>query len=346
VKPRVSFVVPCYNYGRYVRQAIDSLLGQTFEALEVIAVDDNSTDDTAAVLATYAGNPRVRVVRHDRNYGPFGSYNDGLALAQGEYTGVMDADDFAARPDAVARQVAILDANPDVGFVYFPLFQVDESGAPLQTLRLHAGDYVRDGLEVFPDFFQANCLPHSGVLVRQSAREAVGDYDLDLPHAADWDLFLRLSARFDVAYIDDPLYTYRIHGDNRSSTKVTPQQITDEFLATVEKNYRGLAPDVQARLTGAYRAAQRSALLSASWNDRAFGRIRRSVAGLVYAARRSPSLLTAPVFYTSIARLIVLAALGHERYVRLAQWRKDRAPAAPAPIEGATTIVETGETAR
>src|SRR5262245_57717851 len=112
--PIVSFVVPCYNYGRFVGQAVDSLLGQTFEALELIVIDNASTDNSSQVLERYDDHPQVRIIRRQQNEGHLASLNEGLRLARGELLGVMDADDFCMRSDAVTRQVALFDAHPDV----------------------------------------------------------------------------------------------------------------------------------------------------------------------------------------------------------------------------------------
>src|SRR5436305_13853420 len=89
--PRVSFVVPSYNYGRFVRHAIDSLLCQTERSIEIIVIDDCSTDDTSSVLAQYAADARVTVIRHSRNQGHIHTYNEGLALARGEFIGLLAA---------------------------------------------------------------------------------------------------------------------------------------------------------------------------------------------------------------------------------------------------------------
>src|SRR5438876_12332186 len=115
---RVSFVVTNYNYARFLPQAIDSLLGQSFTDLELIVVDDNSTDNSGEVLDRYAADPRIRIVRHTTNTGSIRAYNEGLQLATGEYIGVFDADDYVLDLDAVARQVATFDSDPSIGLVY------------------------------------------------------------------------------------------------------------------------------------------------------------------------------------------------------------------------------------
>src|SRR5215217_711441 len=92
--PRISFIITCYNYGHFIGQALDSLLNQTCTDLEIIAIDDASSDDSVAVLARYANDPRVRVIAHERNQGHICSYNEGLELARGRYVGILSADDF------------------------------------------------------------------------------------------------------------------------------------------------------------------------------------------------------------------------------------------------------------
>ena len=137
--PRVSFVVPCYNYGWCVSQAIDSLLEQTYKELEVIVVDDGSTDNTPEVLRRYAEHPRVRLIRHQHNMGHIRSYNEGLGLARGRYLGLLSADDFCLRSDAVERQVACFEAHPSVGFVYSSVAFADRHGRPVWVKRPSPG---------------------------------------------------------------------------------------------------------------------------------------------------------------------------------------------------------------
>lgn len=319
--PRASVIVTCYNYGRFVAHAVDSLLGQTVEALEVIVIDDASSDDSADVLERYRGDPRVHLVLHARNTGHILAYNEGLKLAQGEFVGVLAADDFAVTPYAVERQLAVFDAHPQVGLVYSAHSLVDESE---QQFRLNVpweADYVREGLEEFASLIHLNYVPHSGTLVRRSCHAEVGDYDLRLPHSGDWDLWLRLACRYGVGYIAEPLYAYRVHRTNMSHASVSPRQATGELLLTVQKAFDALPAGAPAALRRLRPAAVRRALLMATWNDRSLGRARRSWAGLLDAARRSPGLLVAPAFYGALARLLVLTAVGHRRYERLAVWR-------------------------
>jgi len=332
--PRVSFVVTNHNYGSYIAQAIDSLLAQSFQALEVIVVDDRSTDDSREVLRRYADDTRVRQIFHSENQGSIRSYNEGLALARGEYIGVFDADDLSLSDEAVARQVAMFDAHPKLGFVYSSFVIVDENGRPFRDSRPWAEDYIRDGLEAFADLLFLNTVPHSGTLVRRSAHEVVGYYDPRLPYAGDWELWLRLSASFPVGFIAAPLYAYRVHRNNMTSRGKSPSEATRERLQALANAFAVLpatAPDAVWALRD---AAIRRALLTGTWNDRSFGRTRRSWQGLIDAARRSPGLAATRDFYAAFARLVLLSAIGHPHYERLAAWYEARGRRSLSTPEG------------
>jgi glycosyltransferase involved in cell wall biosynthesis len=322
--PRVSMVVTNHNYGRYIERAIDGLLAQTFSALEVIVVDDRSTDDSATILRRYESDPRVRLVFHTKNEGSISSYNQGLAMARGEFVGVFDADDYSLSEDAVARQVAIFDANPDVGFVYSSFVIVDEHGLPFRESKPWPHDRVRDGLDAFADLVGLNTVPHSGTLVRRSSHEEIGYYDPHLPYAGDWDLWLRLSARYSVGYISKPLYAYRVHRNNMTSKGKAPGEATRERQQAVANAFAALPASAPPALHALREPAMRNALLTGTWNDRSFGRTRRSWEGLIDALGSSPGLLLHAGAYGAFARLSLLTLLGHRRYEQLAEWRQGR----------------------
>jgi glycosyltransferase involved in cell wall biosynthesis len=322
--PRVSVIVTCYNYGRFVAEAVDSLLGQTFQDLEVIVIDDASPDNSCQVLTErYADNPRVRLILHEKNQGHIRSYNEGLAQARGEFMGVLAADDFCLRPDAVARQVAIFDANPLVGFVYSAYAMVDVESRPFRSFQPFEHNYVRDGFDEFRSLMYANYIPHSGTLVRRSAHAEVGYYDTALPHAGDWDLWLRVASRFDVGYISEQLFAYRVHGTNMSIARYSPAHANGEVLLTIEKAFAALPPSTPPDIKAARKLAIHRALLKTTWGDRSLGRIKRAWQGLLDAPKRDRSLLLTPMFYLALARLTVLTLIGHTRYERLAMRKRE-----------------------
>jgi hypothetical protein len=318
--PRVTFVVPCYNYGHYVGHAIDSLLAQTFEALEVIAIDDASTDDSRQVLERYADDPRVRLVLHERNQGHIRSYNEGIALARGEFVGLLSADDLCIARDAVARQVDVFDAHPNVGFVYSSYCFVDGTGKVTYVWQPWDADYVRGGVEEFAELISKNYIPASGTLVRRSGHEALGVYDPDLPHAGDWELWLRLCTRYEVGYILDPLYAYRTHDSNMNHAKISPAEGNRQCVLTMQKAFDALPATAPAALRGMRRTALQRAWLLTSAHDRTRGFTRRSWQGLLDAARQSPSLLVAPRFHAALLRLVLLTVFGQRSHERLQSW--------------------------
>lgn len=326
--PRVSFIVASYNYACYVTQAIDSLLSQTFKDLEVIVIDDCSPDQSPEILQRYRNEPRVRLVLHEVNQGHISTRNEGLRLARGEYVAVMDSDDYCYRADAVASHVAVLDANPDVGFVYSAYEEVDENSRPFRTFQPWPNDFVRAGLDEFRVLIYRNYIPHTGTLVRRSVLDTIGaEYDSLLPHSADWDLWLRMSTRARVGYLATPYYAYRIHPASMTVSRHSPAQITGEFVHTVDKAFKALSADAPHSVRRLRQRATQQVLLNATWGDRSHGRIRRSWQGLLSAVLRAPSLLLSPTYYTALGKLALLTLIGHRRYERLSAARSQKSQA-------------------
>jgi glycosyltransferase involved in cell wall biosynthesis len=324
MQPRVSFVIASYNYGRYVGQTIESLLAQTFEDLEIIVLDDCSPDNSREVLQRYANEPRVRLVFHEKNMGNIRTYNEGLALARGEFIGIVGSDDYALRSDAVARQVAVFEAHPKVGFVYSAHTYVDEHSKPFRVFQPWSHDYVRDGLAEFRDLAFRNYVPHTGTLVRRRCHDQLGNYDVTLPHAGDWELWLRIAGRYDVGYVAESLYAYRIHGGNMSVARHSPAHANREIKQSIEKGFDALPAEAPADLRALRSSAVQHVLMATTWGDRSLGRTRRAWQGLADAAWRAPSLLTTRMLYSAVARTALLTVLGHARYQRLASWRGNR----------------------
>jgi glycosyltransferase involved in cell wall biosynthesis len=208
----LSLIIATYNHGRYLAAAIDSVLAQTRPA-EVIVVDDGSTDDTPAVLAPFAG--RVRVHRQD-NRGLSAARNAGLALAGGDYIGFLDADDVIA-PTKLARQAAVLDADPHVGWTYCDVRIADEvtGESTLASERFRYAGRQLDGW-LFPELVRGNFMPVMAPLVRRDALAAAGEFDARLTPMEDWDLWLRLSLVSPARYVPAPLATYLVRAGGMS----------------------------------------------------------------------------------------------------------------------------------
>ena len=211
---RVSVVIPTYNCaGRLVR-ALDSVAGQTWphEQLEVVVVDDGSTDDTAERVNRFAiAQPSIvtRYVRQD-NAGPAAARNHGLRLAHGEAIAFLDADDWW-QPEKLARQMPLLNAT--TGLVYCANSFVDADGKPLENyvrqIPLRRGDIL---LALFQEFF----LLTSAVVLSRQAIEAVGVFREDLPVGEDYQYFLRIAARFHAECADEKLLVRCVRPDSLS----------------------------------------------------------------------------------------------------------------------------------
>jgi hypothetical protein len=331
--PRVSFVVPTYNYGRFVGQAIESLLTQTFFALEIIVIDDGSTDDTAAVIGRYR-DPRVRLICHDRNQGHIRTYNEGLTLARGEFVGLLSADDLCLRTDAVSRQVEMLDRDPHAGFVYSALTFIDEKSSVLNVYSRWPQDGFHDGFDEFKLLVLSNHVPASGPLVRASCHRELGYYDERLPHAGDWDLWLRLSARYRVAYIAEPLYGYRQHGVNMHQAAVTPEVADDDHLRVLHNAFDGLPASAPAEVRALRRPALLRIAVRAIDQERRWGRVGTAWRRAWNAIRFHPSVITDHGFLVATTKLAIRTMLGPVVVMKVLAFRRRSSVLPARAIQG------------
>jgi glycosyltransferase involved in cell wall biosynthesis len=214
--PRLSVVIPCYNYGRYLRQCVESVTrDQPGIQVEVIIVDDKSTDDSLGVaLSLQDCDTRVRVIQHEQNKGHIETYNEGLDAATGEFILLLSADDLVT-PGALTRAAALLAAEPSVGLVYGNC--IDFSGN-LPVSRSEPGEWaIWPGAEWLHERCRSayNVVPTPTAVMRTSVLRAIGGYRADLPHAGDYEMWLRTSAVSDIGFLlnVDQGY-YRLHASN------------------------------------------------------------------------------------------------------------------------------------
>lgn len=213
VPGKVSVVIPCYNRVQYVSEAIDSVLDQTYENLELIVVDDGSTDQSLAVLEGY--RDRLKILRHagGENRGQSASINLGIAHSDGEYLAVLDSDDYWAL-DKLEKQVAVFEADPEVGLVYGNARIVDDYG---KLLYLRYADDHEERNEI--GSVLANCyfsVP-SNSLIRREVLGRVGTFDEGLRAAQDHDMAIRIAEATKLAYIPDVMFHYRRHENSISA---------------------------------------------------------------------------------------------------------------------------------
>lgn len=222
VAPRVSVVIPVYNYGRFLEDCVGSALGQPGVDVDVVVVDDSSTDDTREVAQSLAArDPRVRLVAQERNRGHIATFNHALSLATGEFVVKMDADDCLT-DGSLTRAAALMTRHPDVAFVYGRSQVFTGSRA---TTDVPTG--VRETWTVWSgrSWLDArlrrghNPIRQPEVMIRRSSLEQVGGHRVEVPASSDLNLWLRLAAVGGVGRVNGPVQgLYRMHDANMHHT--------------------------------------------------------------------------------------------------------------------------------
>lgn len=241
----VSAVIPTYNYGRYVVEAVESVLAQTHAPIEVIVVDDGSTDDTRERLAPFAG--RVRYI-YQRNAGLCAARNTGIEAARGELIALLDSDDLWA-PGKLTAQLAAFARRPDALCVGTGHYSATEPAPASDDTGLIAYN-TADLLEYSP-------FCPSSALIRRSALVEIGSFDIALSGSGDLDMWIRLSAIGPVLQLRAPLTGYRQHGENMSNR-------ADSMLADHQRVLRKTFASMEIT-SGARRRAEARMHREAAW---------------------------------------------------------------------------------
>jgi glycosyltransferase involved in cell wall biosynthesis len=228
--PRVSIFIPCYRLGHLLADCVNSILSQSYEDLEILIMDDCSPDETPQVAATFR-DPRVRYIRNDQNLGHLRNYNKAISLCRGDYIWLISADDRLRRPYVVERFVAVMDARPDAGYVFCPAMKF-EGDRETELHGFHgAADSVFDGREFLHTLVKGNSVPAPAGMVRRSCYEHISLFPLDMPFAGDWYLWSAFALSMNVAYIAEPMVSYRVHAGNMTLDfkKRTDALVCDEL---------------------------------------------------------------------------------------------------------------------
>jgi glycosyltransferase involved in cell wall biosynthesis len=216
----VSVVVASYNHAEYLEQRMDSLINQTYQDIEILVIDDCSTDNSLEVLRRYESHPKVRLIVREQNGGWVAVSNQGVENSSGEYVIFANCDD-ACDPLMIERLVDAMKSNPSAGIAFCRSFLVDKD------------DYVLgDDLNIQESSFRTRCarntlisgdemgrfLLHSCVIPNLSAALfrtecfiVVGDLSAEYRACSDWDLFFRVASKYDIVYVTEPLNRFRQH---------------------------------------------------------------------------------------------------------------------------------------
>jgi glycosyltransferase involved in cell wall biosynthesis len=202
--PEVSVVIATYNMGQHVRQAVLSVLAQSDQNLEVVVVDDGSTDNTREVLREFAEDSRVRILLQE-NQGQPKAKNAGWRKGRGRFIGFCDADDYWL-PNKLALQLPLLRRDPKVGVVYSRAATLAADGTllPPRKRMSHARS------DVLERMFISNLVPFGTAVVRRECLEQVGGFNESIPMGIDWDLWLRIALDWEFDLVDEATYVYRV----------------------------------------------------------------------------------------------------------------------------------------
>lgn len=221
--PKVSVCIPVYNAGDFLALAIASVLDQEFEDFELIIVDDFSTQPTEAIIQQF-DDKRIRFRCNSHNLGLVDNWNRCLELTRGKYITILHQDDMML-PNNLFRKVAMLDANPTVGFVYSNIQQIDQTG---QLIGGHwidqlGVDSILPGQMLFKMVaVTGNPISCPSVVVRAECYERLGIFNKRLPFATDLEMWMRIAGDYDIGYLAHPLISQRVH----------PKQATARFQGT------------------------------------------------------------------------------------------------------------------
>jgi glycosyltransferase involved in cell wall biosynthesis len=228
--PKVSIILPVYNGEEFLRQAINSVLLQSFADWEMIIINDGSSDTSGSIIGSFVSkDSRIRQIVHERNLGLVASLNEGVAVSSGEYLARLDSDDFWSDPDKLARQAAYLDNNPQCGLVGTRAEMVDMAGKHLYDFKPPSDDK-----NIRKQILLRNCFIHSSILIRKNILQQAGGYRVEDRHVEDYSLWLRMGKLAGFANLPEVSVVYRKNPSGITRTKNREQvraalQLVEKF---------------------------------------------------------------------------------------------------------------------
>ncbi|HLJ92663.1 MAG TPA: glycosyltransferase family 2 protein [Gemmataceae bacterium] len=227
----VTAIIPTFNYGRFVTQAVDSALAQSYRNLEIMVVDDGSDDDTREQLAPYG--ERIRYL-YQKNQSVAAARNTGIRAATGNLIAFLDADDIW-HPQKIELQMRCLANHPEAGIVAVDRLPEGAVSWPMLngSTHLKARSITVDELVLRPLFAP------SGVLVRKQCFEVAGYFDPEFRNAEDYDMWIRIASHFPIVKLEIPLWWYRVHGSNKSHI---PARQEAAALKVLDKTFAKSSP--------------------------------------------------------------------------------------------------------
>ncbi len=229
IAPRVTVLMTVFNAAPFVRGAVVSILEQSFREFELLVVDDASTDASPEILRSFT-DARVRVIRNEENRGVTFSRRRALESACGEYVAILDADDVA-RATRLQCQVGYLDRHPEIDLLGTAYVEIDARGRVIRNVRA-----LTDSLTIRWKLLFGNCIAHSTVMFRRAPARELGGYDARVFAGEDFDLWMRIAARGQIAQLDLPLTEWRSHAQGLQRNE--QQSVKEHYVRTVAQSIR------------------------------------------------------------------------------------------------------------
>lgn len=229
----IDVIIPCYRYGHFLRDCVQTVLTQSGVALRVLIIDDASPDNTAEVAQELAReDPRVNVLKHASNRGHIATFNEGIAWAAADYLVLLSADDCLL-PGGLARSARLMDDHPTVGLVFGrAIVQQDDRREDVAAPPgLGPGTRILSGIEFIHLSRAKNIVLAPTVVVRTSLQKQLGGYSAQLTHSGDMEMWLRFAAHAEVGFIDQAQAVYRRHTANMSKGYSTEQDLAQRKAA-------------------------------------------------------------------------------------------------------------------
>lgn len=263
-RPRVTVVIPCYNYGHYLPQAVASALDQRGIDVDVLIVDDASPDGSADVArALAAADDRVDLLVHEENQGHIATYNDGLGRATGDYVVLLSADDLLTT-DSLSRSVALMEHHPDVALVYGYAADFEHETPAVGTGRTWWSTWSSDEWLRLVSRRGRNIIVNPEAIMRTSVMREIGGYGSEHPHAADMEMWMKAAVRGRVGRVNGPVQAgYRVHGANMHVTVYGGLLVDARAVRAVYESFFGAGGDGSSlRRAPKLREAARRAVVS------------------------------------------------------------------------------------
>lgn len=228
----IDVIVPCYCYGRFLRECVESVLTQSAQNVRVLIIDDASPDNSAEVAADLAReDSRITFLQHIVNIGHIATYNEGIEWASSDYMLILSADDYLL-PGALSRATSLMDAYPDVGFTYGNVIELNDGGATKQEKIViynpdEAGRCVLKGHDFIKLSGARNLVATPTAVVRTVLQKSLGGYRPELPYSGDMEMWLRLAAHASVGISEGYQAVYRRHGGNMSEAYMANSWLPD-----------------------------------------------------------------------------------------------------------------------